>query len=227
MGPTVKTSAEPADPQTASAASQRPTGRDRVALIPQRSNGRERVAMILKAAAAVIQDRGYEAATMKEIAERSDTKIGSLYRFFPTKELLADALIQLYADSSQEEWESIVDRAPHITTEQLAELLLNAYIQARKTHAFLPTLLESGPAGSVRRKELRARNLEKVSEALRAHAPHLKRAAARSIAVIMIYNMRAMMALTFDPSAPNAPGALAELRKAARIYLRERLKPDA
>src|SRR5690349_11450101 len=61
--------------------------------LPQRSNGRLRVAAILQAAAAVIAEKGYETATMAEIADRSSTKIGSLYRFFPNKESLADTMI--------------------------------------------------------------------------------------------------------------------------------------
>jgi AcrR family transcriptional regulator len=48
---------------------------------PQRRNGKLRVAAILKAGAAVISEKGYEMATMAEIAARSNTKIGSLYRF--------------------------------------------------------------------------------------------------------------------------------------------------
>jgi len=63
---------------------------------PQRRNGKLRVAAILKAGAAVISEKGYEMATMAEIAARSNTKIGSLYRFFPNKEVLANALIAHY-----------------------------------------------------------------------------------------------------------------------------------
>jgi AcrR family transcriptional regulator len=44
-------------------------------------------------AAAVIAEKGFEGATMAEIAARSDTKIGSLYRFFPNKESLADKIV--------------------------------------------------------------------------------------------------------------------------------------
>jgi AcrR family transcriptional regulator len=61
---------------------------------PQRRNGKLRVAAILKAGAAVIAEKGYEAATMAEIAARSNTKIGSLYRFFPNEEVLANAMTE-------------------------------------------------------------------------------------------------------------------------------------
>jgi AcrR family transcriptional regulator len=52
-----------------------------------------RVAAITEAAAAVIDEKGYEGATMAEIAARSGTKIGSLYRFFPNKESVADTIL--------------------------------------------------------------------------------------------------------------------------------------
>jgi AcrR family transcriptional regulator len=198
---------------------------DRVALVPQRSNGRERVALILQAAADVIHERGYEAATMKEIAGRSDTKIGSLYRFFPTKEVVADALLELYAESLETFWQAILAKARSVTTEQLADLLLGAYVPALKKHKALLPLLASRSDGSTRREAFRARNLDRIAEALKTHAPHLRRPAVQSIAVIMLYNMRTMMALTFDPAAPNAPGAINELRASVRAYLVDRLKP--
>ena len=161
---------------------------------------------------------------MTEIAERSDTKIGSLYRFFPTKELVADALIQLYADKLDLRWQTIIAKAATATTEQLADILLAEYVSMRKKYPAMLTLAEHDPRGSVRRQEIRARNIDGISGALRAHAPQLKSAEANSIAIVMIYNMRAMMSLTFDPVAPNAPGAIRELKVSARAYLRQRLK---
>jgi hypothetical protein len=38
--------------------------------------------------------------------------------------------------------------------------------------------------------------------------------------------MRTMMALTFDPAALNAPGAINELRSSVRACLVNRLKPE-
>jgi AcrR family transcriptional regulator len=161
---------------------------------------------------------------MKEIAELSDTRIGSLYRFFPTKELVADALIDLYANELDLRWQAIIAKAATATTEQLADILLGEYVSTRKKYPAMLMLAEHDPKGSVRRQEIRARNIDGISSALRAHAPHLKSAEAKSIAIVMIYNMRAMMALTCEPFAPNAPGAVRELKISARAYLRQRLK---
>jgi hypothetical protein len=75
------------------------SSRVRAPLEPQRDVGRQRVAELLQAAAAVTQERGFEAATMAEIAARADAKIGSLYRFFPNKDAVADALMRRYAEA--------------------------------------------------------------------------------------------------------------------------------
>src|SRR3984885_15577084 len=104
----------------------------KAAITPQRSNGRARVALILEAAADVIHERGYEGTTMSEIALRSGTKIGSLYRFFPTKELVGDALIEDYAQSSEVQWQAIIAAAPGATPERLAARLLGPHIEARR-----------------------------------------------------------------------------------------------
>src|SRR5260370_17144348 len=64
---------------------------------PKRERGKQRVAELLQAAAAVFAEKGYEAATMTEIAARAGAPIGSLYQFFPAKEALADTLVQNYA----------------------------------------------------------------------------------------------------------------------------------
>src|ERR1700744_5721240 len=72
--------------------------RGRTALEPQRSTGKRRVAELMQAGADVIAERGYEAATMAEIAARAGAQIGSLYRFFPCKDVVADALMHGYAE---------------------------------------------------------------------------------------------------------------------------------
>jgi AcrR family transcriptional regulator len=199
----------------------------KVAVTPQRSNGRARVALILEAAADVIRERGYESTTMSEIALRSGTKIGSLYRFFPTKDLVGDALIEDYAQSSEAQWQAIIAAAPGATPERLADLLLDAYIDARRKHSAraVLALLEGRADGSRRREEFRQRNLERIGEALKANAPHLRAPTLRKMAVVMLVHMRAMMAMTFDPNAPNAPGAPEELRISVRSWLTARLLP--
>jgi AcrR family transcriptional regulator len=49
---------------------------------------------ILEAAAAVFEERGYEAATIAEILERAEVTKGALYFHFPSKEALAHGILE-------------------------------------------------------------------------------------------------------------------------------------
>src|SRR3984893_8176245 len=60
--------------------------------IPIQERGEKRVAGLLEAAAAIFAEVGFEAATMRDIAERAGASIGSLYQFFPNKEVVAQAI---------------------------------------------------------------------------------------------------------------------------------------
>lgn len=52
---------------------------------PKQQRGRQRVEKILKAAAVLFDELGYEATTTHLIAAKAGTAIGSLYQFFPDK----------------------------------------------------------------------------------------------------------------------------------------------
>src|ERR1700676_1841995 len=98
--------------------------RSRTALEPQRRPGKLRVAALMRAGAEVIAARGFEAATMAEIAARAGAPIGSPSRFFPNKDALADALMRRYIELIDAAFEKIDSRRESSTTEAFAEALL-------------------------------------------------------------------------------------------------------
>src|SRR5580704_12287019 len=98
--------------------------KERAALEPRRRPGRLRVAALLRAGAQVIAERGFEAATMAEIAARAGAPIGSLYRFFPSKDALADALIRRYRDLIEESFDQLDGHESSL--EAFADALLNS-----------------------------------------------------------------------------------------------------
>ena len=59
---------------------------------PQQRRSQERVEQILNAAAEVFWEVGYDAATTHAIAQRAQTAVGTLYRFFPNKLAIFHAL---------------------------------------------------------------------------------------------------------------------------------------
>src|ERR1700744_96221 len=90
---------------------------------PKRQRGKQRVAELLAAGAAVFAEKGFEAATMTEIAARADAPIGSLYQFFPTKEALADTLVQNYAGLIAKDLEALEHRAAELEIDLLVDSL--------------------------------------------------------------------------------------------------------
>ena len=79
---------------------------------PKRERGKQRVASLLDAGAALFAEKGYEATTMTEIAARAGAAIGSLYQFFPSKEVLAQALFSRYTERAMALLDDLMERAP-------------------------------------------------------------------------------------------------------------------
>jgi AcrR family transcriptional regulator len=193
---------------------------------PQRRNGRLRVAAILKAAAAVISEKGYEATTMAEIAARSDTKIGSLYRFFPNKEVLASALITHYHDGVHGAFDDLDARIQSISLSALADTLLDLMVHIHKDAA--PTvkrLLEIPDVLSFKRGEFRKSIQKHIVKTLTLRSPSLTSDKAQDMAVVLLNNMKTMAAFSDVADKSVRPGALNELREMTRIYLKSTLKP--
>ena len=144
---------------------------------PQRANGKLRVAAILEAAAAVIAEKGYEGATMAEIAARSGTKIGSLYRFFPNKESLADTIVV----SARENLDAVFDRfdanVNELSIRALADDLMALIFELFTRPAFMK-LLDAGQDWSVKREEFRSAMMQRVAKTLTIHTPSLSKKSA-------------------------------------------------
>jgi AcrR family transcriptional regulator len=191
---------------------------------PQRQNGRLRVAAILKAATEVIAEKGYEATTMSEIAERSDTRVGSLYRFFPNKDSVASAMVDLYREKVDSAFDAIDEAAPSLSVPDLSDVLLAALLGLRKEGAALIRLLDSGSDWSAKREEIRTAALGRIAGTLRRYNPDLTPRLARNMALVLLQNMKTMKALSGSEDPKARAGAVRELRAMTRLYLKSRLK---
>jgi AcrR family transcriptional regulator len=193
----------------------------RAVQVPQRSNGKLRVAAILEAAAAVIAEKGYESATMAEIAARSGTKIGSLYRFFPNKESLADTIVV----SARENLDAVFDRfdadVNALSSRALADDLMALLFELFTRPAFMK-LLDAGQNWSVKREEFRSALLQRTAKTLMIHAPNLSKKFATDIAIVILLSVKAVVThQAFFDSESSAPD---EFRDMTRLYLQSRLK---
>jgi AcrR family transcriptional regulator len=190
---------------------------------PKRARGKQRVAELLRAAITVFAEKGYEAATMTEIAARASAPIGSLYQFFPVKEALADTLVQNYLALLVADLEGLAARADAIDTKAIVEALfglLRAY--PRERAAVLP-LAEARMDERTRRTTFRHLLRRHIAAILRAHAPALTADAARDIAVVVLSLMKAAYALSDEEGLPGRVSGLRELQALAVQYLEQRM----
>jgi AcrR family transcriptional regulator len=175
----------------------------------------------MEAAATVIAEKGFEAATMAEIAARAGALVGSLYHFFPNKEVLADALIQRYGGIIDGAFDRIGSQASSMPIEALADALVYLLVEIQGESKAMRALLESRGELSARRQELFDTLLGHIARILTLRSPQIPPQTARHMAVILLQNMKAMKELAADR------GTAAELRDMSRLYLANKLQGKA
>ncbi|HEY8080305.1 MAG TPA: TetR/AcrR family transcriptional regulator, partial [Labilithrix sp.] len=139
------------------------------AVEPKRARGRARVEAILLAASRVFAEQGYDRATMTEIAARSSTAIGSLYRFFPTKETVGEALLERFHGGFAVAFDDVADRATTLGPRTLADALVRAFRGSTSAdlRAGVMAVLEGrGDVDQIRR-DFRARRRKQIARILR------------------------------------------------------------
>lgn len=191
---------------------------------PKRARGKQRVAELLEAATVVFAEKGYEAATMTEIAARAGAPIGSLYQFFPVKEALADTLVQNYVMVVTADLQNLQARAGQIDTRTLVESLFGLLrAHPRERAAALP-LIEARMDERTRRATFRHMLRKRIAAILCTRAPVLPAEDARDMAVVVLQLMKAANSLGDEEGLPGRAAALRELQGLAVRYLEERLR---
>ncbi|MGW6204210.1 TetR/AcrR family transcriptional regulator [Streptomyces sp. NPDC055089] len=88
-----------------------PTSRGPLRRQPQQARSRARAEAILAAADRILSRDGYEALTMRRIAEEAGTPVGSIYQFYADKSAVVDALGRRYLDVFKAAIDELVERA--------------------------------------------------------------------------------------------------------------------
>ena len=187
---------------------------------PRRERGRLRVAALLDAGGAVFADKGFDGATMTEIAARAGASIGSLYQFFPTKELLAEALMARDTAVLIERLAAFEAAAPAWSPADLADRLAPALIEFRADHPAFAILLEAIGAPAEKAAASGRAVRAGVRAILAAAAPDRPAALLDAAAAAVQQVMKGAVAVKADPIGP---AALDELRTMLRLYLADRL----
>ena len=189
--------------------------------VPQRQRGHERVAALLDAAAGCFVEKGYEATTMTEVAARAGAAIGSLYQFFPTKEALAQALLEQYAQAVYAELGKLSEQSADWNTDELAAGLSTFLIAFRRRHPAFEILVESSPVPATDGMTIRRRLRAELQALLTRRASHRTAEDMYAAAVVVQQMMKAAVAIQAEPAMPGRQTALAQLRHAMQLYLHD------
>lgn len=192
---------------------------------PKRKRGHLRVAAIMQAGVEVFTEKGFDAATMTEIATRSKTATASLYRFFPSKEALADALLMQYAQYALGGLTELRDRAAGMTTEAIADALVDLRVEILSGRRFAIDLADARDGGGDRQKRFRMAMLEHVASILKEAIPGLTKARTETMAAVLVHVLKGVP----DPvEQKHAAGRrlLAEIKELVRVYLASARTPE-
>lgn len=175
----------------------------------------------MKAGVEVFSEKGYDAATMTEIAARSGTAIASLYRFFPSKESLADALLMEYAQQALTELDELRKKLAGGNPEAVADSLVGFRVKmmASSQRQFAVGLADARRGASdSNRKKFRKAMTGAVSTIIQAAIPIQPPARAHAMAAVVLHILKAV------DDAENEAGAarqmfLREVKQSIRVYL--------
>lgn len=194
--------------------------------VRRQERGRRRIEQILAAAADVLAESGYEAATTNAIAARAGISPGSLYQFFSNKEKIARALAEWYvvelgAAQSEAFGDAEAGAAAVPLDETVARVvaplvqfnLANRGFKALFARADMPPELTDAVA------PLHAVLLERVRALLSARWPALPGGVIDRAAVVSIQLVRAMMPLIVAADGDERDALVTELRTVLTGYL--------
>ncbi|MEI7703425.1 MAG: TetR/AcrR family transcriptional regulator [Deltaproteobacteria bacterium] len=135
---------------------------------PTQQRSRATVDAIVDATARVLVRDGYDALSTNRVAREAGVSVGSLYQYFPGKEALVAAVMEMHASRMQE---SIAERmrnsAPAATPEEVATEMIRAMLAAQAAEPRLHrVLVEQVPRiGALRRLHELFGNYERLVEA--------------------------------------------------------------
>ncbi len=185
--------------------------------VPQQKRGEDKVNRLLDAAASVIGEFGYDAATMTLIAERAHTSIGSLYQFFPNKEAIAQALRLKYAQVFSQALEAGLARNISDAA-KLRDLIISAALNLLEEYPARWELLDA-PAAT-KPAAIRKQLVKQMSRLLTKLKPALDEAESEIAASVTLKTLAGMSQLYVKAKPTQRQAIVAEYKKLLLAYLR-------
>ncbi|MFI6123635.1 TetR family transcriptional regulator [Streptomyces sp. NPDC051064] len=194
--------------------------------VPVQQRSADRLARILDAGAALLDETGYEQLSTRAVADRAGVPIGSVYRFFPNKRALVDALaernLEVYAGRVVARLEAIPEREWRAAI----DAVLDEYLAMKRSVAgfalvdFGPPVPVPGPLDA----EVNRRVAGRLTELLSGHLGRGRDGAASDArllrtVLVCVQAADALLQLAFRTDPEGDPDLIAETRVLLRAYL--------
>jgi AcrR family transcriptional regulator len=99
---------------------------------PKQARARATIEAILAAAAQILVQDGFEAATTNSIAQRAGVSVGSLYQYFPSKEAVIFALVERHVGKMQRQLEEVIAEYSEAPLEEIVPTYVKAMLAAHR-----------------------------------------------------------------------------------------------
>ncbi|MEW2099240.1 MULTISPECIES: TetR/AcrR family transcriptional regulator [Streptomyces] len=194
--------------------------------VPVQQRSADRLARILDAGAALLDEAGYELLSTRAVADRAGVPIGSVYRFFPNKRALVDALaernLEVYAGRVVARLEGIPEREWRAAIDAVLDeyLAMKRSVPGFALVDFGPPVPTPGPLDEEANRRVAGRLTELLSGHLgrgRDGAPG--DAALLRTVLVCVQAADALLQLAFRADPVGDPDLIAETRTLLRAYL--------
>jgi AcrR family transcriptional regulator len=141
-----------------------------------------------------------------------------LYRFFPSKDVLADALLERYAQHVMDRFAELAKSAPAMTLDALADALVDFMVSLQSQRSFAAALLDARGVSDERRVKFRQSMREGLAGILRTVIPAINEAKAESMAAVLLHVLKGLSAVADEKPAARR-SLQGEFRQLVHVYL--------
>ncbi|MFI2781863.1 TetR/AcrR family transcriptional regulator [Streptomyces sp. ALB3] len=194
--------------------------------VPVQQRSADRLARILDAGAVLLDETGYEQLSTRAVADRAGVPIGSVYRFFPNKRALVDALAERNLEVYAQRVVARLEPIPEREWRAAIDAVLDEYLAMKRSVPgfalvdFGPPVPAAGPLDEEvnrlvagRLAELLSGHLGRGREGAPADADLLR------TVLVCVQAADALLQLAFRADPAGDPALIAETRLLLRAYL--------
>lgn len=191
---------------------------------PVQERSAARVQRMLDAAAALLDEVGYERTTTSLVARRAGVSVGSLYQFFPDRQAVVQALARRSFERFAERLEARLDPPP-AGWQGVLDAVVDTYVEVMRREPGFRVLSFGGPVSDTTLDPAADNNAivaAVLGDLLRRVAPDLPRTDEVTLALrLAVETGDALLTLAFRHDPDGDPAVVAEARRLLAVYLQD------